>query len=213
MRGVIGLFLFLFLLIPLISAEVFSVELKPHYYVEGKETLIYNNETYFGGISFEIIGENFDEKNRILNLSIVNSYPKELENSLPKNTVEMLRIKQEKTLWISDIIDTSQFNQTNISFWINVSGKHEKTNEVLYSEGHLNIIINNKIEEGSGLLFSIGNEVWEGNSAGGLLIVLVGILIISFGYWHYEGAEKLNKWRDKAERKGIERKSLEEGWK
>ena len=213
MRGGIILFLLLFLLTPLISAEAFLVELNPHYYFGGKETLIYNNETKFDGISFEIIGKNFDEKNRILNLSIVNSSPEELGDSLPENIIEMLRIKQEKTLWVSQIIDVDKFSTNNLSFFVGVEGIHEKTREVLYSEGHLSIIINNRTGEEFGLLFSIGNKIWEGNSAGGLLIVLIGILIVGFGYWHYEGAEKLEKYRTKSERKRIEVRKFEEGWK
>ena len=205
----------LFLLMPTILAKDLEISLKPHFFKDGRE-IIPTPEIQYSAISFEIIGKNSNERYRILNLTIGDSYPIAFKKALPKNIIiEMLRIKQQKTLWISQVIDIEnlrQFNQTNISLWVGVGGIHEGTREAVYTEGHLNITLSNKTEEKPGVFFSIGDKIWEDNPAGGLMIILIGIVIAGFCYWKYKGAEKLANWREKAEQKRIERKKLEEGW-
>ncbi len=211
-KKIIVLILVLLLIMPTILANDLEISLKPHFFKGGQEVLP-TPEIQYSSISFEIIGKNFNQKYRILNLTIMDSYPPPFKKALPKNIiVDMLRIKQTKTLWISQIIDVNDFNQTNISLWIGVEGLHEGTREKIYSEGSINIILSNKTEEKSGLFFSIGNKIWENNPPGGLFVILVGIVIISFYYWKYKGAEKLDKWREKEEQNMTERKKFEEGW-
>ena len=146
----------LFLLMPTILAKDLEISLKPHFFKDGRE-IIPTPEIQYSAISFEVIGKNSNERYRILNLSISDSYPIAFKKALPKNIIiEMLRIKQQKTLWISQIMDIEklkQFNQTNISLWVGVDGIHEGTREAVYTEGHLNITLNNKTEENPGLFF------------------------------------------------------------
>ena len=214
-RFILILTITLFLLMPTILASDLEISLKPHFFKDGRE-IIPTPEIQYRAISFEIIGKNSNGRYRVLNLSIADSYPTAFKKALPKNIIiEMLRIKQQKTLWISQIMDVEdlkQFNQTNISLWVGVEGIHEGTKEALYTEGHLNITFDNKTEEKLGLFFSIGDKIWEDNPAGGLFIILMGIVIAGFCYWKYKGAEKLANWREKTEQKRIERKKFEEGW-
>ena len=189
---------------------IFSIELKPHYYVGGKETLIYSDKTKFDGIAFEVIGKNLDRENRILNLSIVNASTQILKDSFPDTIKELLK-GQKKTLWTSDIMAINKFNQTNISLWVGVEGILENQGTYLYSEGHLNINLNAP-EKNANLLYSIGNKIWEGNPGGGILILLLIVIIIGSFNWKYKGIEKLKRWRERTKRKRIERKRSEEGW-
>ncbi len=204
----------LFLLMPTILANDLEISLKPHFFKDGREILP-TPEIQYSAISFEIVGKNSNQRHRILNLSITDSYPIAFKDSLPQNIIEHLRIKQSKTLWISQIIDINdltEFNQINISLWVGINGVKEETYEMLYTEGHLNITLSDKTEEKPGLFFSIGDKIWEDNPAGGLFIILIGIVIAGFCYWKYKGAKKLANWREKAEQKRIERKKFEEGW-
>lgn len=214
-RFVSILIITLFLLMPLILANDLEISLNPHFFKDGRE-IIPTPEIQYSAISLEIIGKNFNERHRILNLSIIDSYPKAFKDSLPRNIIiEMLRIKQQKTLWVSQIIDIEdlkEFNQTNISLWIGVGGIHEGTKKEIYSESHLNIILSNKTEEEPNMLFSIGDKIWEDNPGGGLLVMLIVIVTIGFYCWKHKGAEKLANWREKTEKKRIERREFEEGW-
>lgn len=205
----------LFLLMPTILAKDLEISLKPHFFKDGRE-IIPTPEIQYSAISFEIIGKNSNERYRILNLSISDSYPIAFKKALPKNIIiEMLRIKQQKTLWISQVIDIEnlrQFNQTNISLWVGVGGIHEGTREAVYTEGHLDIILSNKTEEKPGLFFSIGDKIWENNPAAGILVILVLIIAVGFIFWKYKFSDKLEKYRIKSEKRRIEARKYNEGW-
>ena len=201
----------LFLLIPTVLANDLELSFKEHYYKNGVEVIPTTNMG-FTDISFEIIGKNLNQKYRILNLSIIESYPIAFKNALPNINIDMLRIKQTKTLFISKLININEFNQTNISLWIRVNGIHEGTGENVYSEGNYNLILNEKIEKEPGILFSIGNKIWEDNPSGGILVGFVAIFGVGFIYWKYKFSDKLEKYRIKSERKRNKRKFGEEGW-
>lgn len=182
--------------------SLLSIELKPNYYYNSKKTLIYNNKTKFDGIAFEVIGKNLDEKNKILNLEIVNVSPQEVKNAFHSD-IETLEVKESKILWTSDIITINKFNQTNISLLVGVEGILENLGTYLYSEGRLNINLNAP-EKNANLLYSIGNEVWEGNPQGGILILLLVVIILGSINWRYKGIEKLNAWKERNKRKRKE---------
>lgn len=206
------LFMILFLLIPIISAAEFEISLTPHYFKEGKEVLIYNNETKFDGISFDIIGKNFNQNSRMLNLTVIDSYPVPFKEAIPKKIIEMLRIKQEKILWVSEIIDINELNLDNLSFWVGVEATHEKTQELFYNEGHYQIDLNSPTPNVN-FLQKIGEFIWEDNPFVGLFVLFAVIVIISFYGWKYKFSDKLEKYRVKSEARRIEARKYNEGWK
>ncbi len=201
--------LLVFLLIPLVTAGEFSIEIRLYGYVKGQE-IIWTPDVTISAISFEIIGVNHNEKFRILNLTIIDASPLAFKNSLSSITQE-LRIKQTKTLWISQIIDINQFNQTNIDFWIGVEGILEGTNEVIYNEEHLNVTLVIP-ENRDGFISSFGEKIWEGDPTAGIFLVGGGILVGGFLIWKYKGSDKLDEWREKSERKRVEQRNQEEGF-
>ena len=204
----------LFLLIPVISANSNDLEISfnIHYFKDGREVLPTTN-TPFTDISFEIIGKNYNQKYRILNLSITDSYPIAFKKSLPTITIPMLRIQQQKTLFISQLIDVNNFNQTNISLWVGVSGIREATGEEIYTEGYYDLILDiNKTEETPGFLLKLGDKVWQDNPTGGNLVVLAVIFVCGFFYWKGKGSDRLNKWRDKQEIEKANKRKFDEGW-
>ena len=205
----IGMFLISF-----ISANDLKISIIPHYYKYGQEILA-TPEIQYSAISFEIIGENSNPKFRVLNLSIIDSYPIAFKEALPFDMKEDLRILQTKTLWTSKLIDVKdliQNNQTNISLWVGVNGIKEETGEEIYVKGHLNFTINKLEEEKPGILYSAGKTVWDSNPTGGLLVILVAIFGVGFYFWKYEGGDKLNKWRENSKRRRINRRRYDEGW-
>jgi len=214
MAKIIILIMILFLIMPTILSNDLEISLKPHFFKDGREVLP-TPEIQYSAISFEIIGENFNQKYRLLNLSIVDSFPQEFKKALPLNIVEMLRIKQSKTLWISQIIDIknlNQFNQTNISLWLGVEGIHEGTGEPIYQEGHLNLELQEPPISKQGSLILLGEYIWEDNPLAGNLIILVAIFGVGFSYWKFKGSDKINKWRENTERRRIARRRYEEGY-
>ena len=208
------IFLMALILVPTIFASELEVSLKPHYYAKGEE-VIYTPDIEVSSVSFEVIGENFNDKNRILNLSIVNASPGAFEKALPKDIVNMLRISQKKTLWISQLIPIKELNETlnktNFTFFVGVDGIDEKTGKDVYSEGRLNLTIN-KIEVKQPIFSEVGNIIWEGNPLAGILVLFGGLTFILFVFWKNKSAEKLERWRDKSERRKRVRRLYEEGY-
>jgi len=200
-------------LISFISANDLKISLKPHFFKNGVEILP-TPEIQYSAISFEVIGENFNQKYRLLNLSIIDAYPQEFKKSLPLDMKENLRILQTRTLWVSQLInikDLIQNNQTNISLWDGVEGINEGTGENVYAEGHLSFTIN-RLEESIGIIQHFGNIIWEDNPTGGILIGFVAIFGIGFAYWKYRGSDKLNNWRDNTEKRRRNIRRYEEGY-
>jgi hypothetical protein len=198
------------LLFPIVSAEEFSIEIQPHYYVQGTE-IIWTPDVTISSISFEIIGINHNTKYRILNLSIIDGYPLAFKNALP-DTIESLRISQEKTLWTSRIIDLDDVNDSNIDFWVGVEGMLENTNEVIYQEEHLNVTLIMPENEDNSFLKSLGERIWEGSPTNGIIVLVIVIIIGGFMWWNYKGSDKLDQWRDKSEKRRVEKRRYEERW-
>ncbi len=198
-------------LISFISASSdLELSLSPHYFYQSKPTIIYNNETKFDGIFFDVIGTNHNSKSRILNLTIVDAYPLVFKNSL-QDIKENLRILQAKTLFISQIIDINQFNQTSINFWVGIEGTLEKTGEILYTEAHLNIILPTKPKEEKSIFFKIGDAIWEDNDIMGFLIFILVIFFIGFFIWKFKISKRLGGWRDRKEVERYDRRLEKDG--
>ncbi len=203
---ILGIFLISF-----ISASDLEISLHPHFFNNGKEILVYNSETEVDGILFEIVGKNNLKNSRILNISIVDAHPQAFKKSLP-DTKESLRILQQKTLFISQIIGINDFNQTNIDFWVGIGGTLEKTGEELYTESHLNLTIHNPKMKNPTLFQKIGDKIWEDNYIGGLLVIAGAICLGCFIYWKYKFSDKVDRWRDISEKKRIQGRYGEEGY-
>jgi hypothetical protein len=202
---ILGIFLISF-----VTAGEFSIEIQPHYYVQGTE-IIWTPDVGCSAISFEIIGINHNTKYRILNLSIIDGYPLVFKNALP-DTAESLRISQKKTLWVGEIISLEDFNYSNIDVWIGVEGILESTKEVIYSEEHLNMTLLMPEKENNSFLTSLGGRIWEGSPTKGIIVLFAGIIVLGFVWWHYKGSDKLNTWREKSEKRRIEKRKYEEGY-
>ena len=205
------------ILISLISAQSqeFSIEIYSHYYKSGVEILP-TKDIIPSAISFEIIGTNHNLKSRLLNLSIIDAYPLAIKNALPDLTSE-LRILQEKTIFISQIISTKKFTQQNISLFVGVSGINEKSGKEVYTEGYLNLTILNELQESKeentqSILMSFGGKIWQDNPTAGLLFIVGVIFLFCFICWKYKFSDKANMWREKTERRRIEEKNQEEGF-
>ena len=212
MKEIIIPLMILFLLIPTVLANSdLEISLTPHYYKNGVEVIPTTNME-FTDISFEVIGKNYNERYRILNLSITDSFPIAFKNSLPNIEIDMLRILQTKTLFISQLIDINEFNQTNISLWIGVEGMSEEIKKIIYTEGNYNLELPEQPIKKQGVFYKLGNKIWEDNSTGGILIVLVAIFGVGFAYWKYKFSDKLEKYRTKSERRRINRRRDEEGY-
>ena len=205
--------LLVFLLIPLVTAGEFSIEIKPYYFKDGRE-IIYTPDIEISALNFEIVGTNNNPKFRILNLTIIDSYPQLFKEVLPENMIEMLHIKQTKILFVSQLIDVNDFNQTNIDFWVGIQGVDEGTGELIYSEGHLNLTIPKVNEEkrNDGVLEKIGKKIWPSNPLGGLGVVVLVTFTGIFIFWKYKLSDKLGNWRGKSEKKRIEKRQGDEGW-
>ena len=185
-----------FLLIPLVTAGEFSIQLEPHYYVQGKE-VVWTPDIEVSAIAFEVVGINHNEKFRILNMTIIDAYPIAFKESLP-DTTGYLRILQEKTLWVGKMINLDDIQYSNIDFWIGVEGTLENTEGVIYYEEHLNVTLIIP-EDKEDFLSSFGNKIWEGSPIKGILFVVGGIAIGGFVVWRYKVSDKVDEWRERAE--------------
>ena len=195
----------LIFLVPTILAQDFRVELKPHYF--NNHTEVYQNLTY-DQISFEVIGIN-EGWNRILSIYIYEISPQIFNDSI-NDSYASLRIKQKKTLWISNKMNIDEF-PTNATFSISIIGVNESSNTELLTKTSSTIFIK-KPKDNFTFIESMGNRIWEGNYKVGLGILALLIWGGSFIFWHFKGGDKLERWRDNREIKRIERKKDEEGW-
>ncbi len=207
MNKKIIIILLAFLLIPLITAGGFSIEFKPHYFKEGRE-VIWTPDVDISSISFEVLGVNHNSQSRILNLTIIDSYPLEFKNSLPKTMKELRILQSNKILWTSKIINLDDFNYSSIDFWIGVEGVLESTNEVIYVEEHFNVTLIIP-EENENFISSFGNKIWEDSPIKGILLIVGGVVIGGFLVWRYSLSDKLDGWREKSERRRIKKRRNE----
>lgn len=180
------LLIFLILLLPLISAESsFIISLESHYYIEGQEILVYNNNTPYDGLSFDVVAKNKDIASRIINMRITKLSP-ELKGAF-ENTTEMLISSQKRVLWTSKIIDTTNIKNNSAFFYVGVTGKNEVLNMTFYTEGQANYIkgqtvvgLNNPKPKEELLIKRIGDFIWPGKWQRG--VVVGGILILLLIY-------------------------------
>lgn len=193
------LLIFLILFLPLISAnQGFTIELKPVYYLQGQQVIIYNNDSQFDGISFQVTGKNMDVASRIINLHITKISSELLEGKFEiKN--ETLISAQEKNLWNSEIFDVTQIKDKNLLLVVGVTGTNEVTKQVFYAEGQYILYLNSpqtSSENNSDISKKIGNWIWDGNYQLGLLIGGGIMILLGFLWWRYRVGKKMERWRD-----------------
>lgn len=203
MKTLIIIIVSLFLVTHLVMASSFTIDLKPHFYLDEEEKLI--NESY-DKISFEVIGTNF-RYNRILNLSINSSSPEIFQESL-NMSIQILRILQNKTLWVSDMMIINDFPYMgNVTFFIEVEGVDEKTNEKLI-ETDTSIIFIKEFKPVEKRM-SVSEFIWEGSPENGSIVLVIFIFLIMYASWYYEWPKKLSKNRTKSRENRILRKDYE----
>jgi len=200
--------LLILLLMPTILAGDFKVELKPHYFLNNQ--YLVSTNVSCDGIAFEVFGIN-EGAYRILNVSIVDASPQVFKDILPKNVTESLRILQQKPLWTTGIMDIDDFIEGNVTFFIEVKGINEETNEELIAIDSTVLFIK-KEESEEPVLVKFGDKIWEDSPAKGLLLVGCAFVVFGFIWWRRKGFDKLDNWRNKSEKKRIERRKWEEGF-
>lgn len=207
--------LLLLVMLPTISA--LEIELKPKYYIDVlvaehtrglKEVYPYDEEIKYDALNFEIIGKN-NKLYRILNLTIINTTPEQFKEILPE-TSQILRILQQKVLWESDPISPQEFEEKNVTFWILVEGIDEKTNKKVTDEAQVTVTM---YKEEDTFFYTIGEKIYPSKPLGGIAILIGFVFLIIGVLWFYEVTEKAKQWREEDERKRIERRMGEEGWK
>lgn len=212
MINILRIGFFFFIAVPFVSAVPgLSIELKPNFFLDGKNIIVYNNETPFDGISFEVIGNNLNDASRIVNLTIT-KISLDIEEYFPNNT-EILISGQRKILWTSEIIDTSIFNYSEpLSLIIGVTGKNEVPLKEFYKEDQIVVNLNNPLLQGSiqenvGFITRFGEIIWEGNPSAGIFSFIVIFLVLIYVYWYYKGPERMMHMREKAEYERIQRRN------
>lgn len=207
----ISILLVTLFLIPSISASDLSISLIPHYYSGSNEILVYDNQTAFTGISFDIFGSNNLKDQRILSLSISDSSPTELTAALPKKTIDFIRIlEKDKLLYTSDVISVKDFNETSINFSVSIIGISE-ADWILERSDASRIIYIKNTEDSS--IKSFGAILWPSNPAWGVVIwIALGISLIAVLY-NYEIGKKINLWRRKNKLKKMDKIQQEERWR
>jgi len=201
----------MFLILPVISANDFRIELEPHYYSGSNEIFVYDNHTPFTGVSFDIYGKNLDNYWRILNLTIIGS-SSQLEGMF-SNDSQDLRIAQKKLLWQSDIISIERFSDENTTnIWVDVIGICESDLREIHDEANFTLNIYTKADNNS-FWIGLGNKIWEGNPTGGLGVLILLVFGGFFIFWYFKGSDKFERWRDNRETKRAEVRQQEEGWK
>lgn len=201
------IFLVVLLFLPLVAATSLNIEFKPHYYLEGYEVAPTTGMEYTD-VLYEVIGIN-NEVVHIRNLTILDSYPLPFKQSLPQNIIiPLLRKGQTTTLWVTGLIPIDSFmNQTHI--WIGVEGVGDHGRGLVYVEGHLNVTLPQiiPIKSQPSKLLQLGEIVWQGNSSGGILVFFVIFFGAIFLFWKYKTSSILGKWREKSERKRLEKRN------
>jgi hypothetical protein len=182
-----GIFIILF--ITTISAQDFNLEIKEHYYNNGKEVIIYGNESY-DGISFDLIGKN-NLDTRILKISITNATPNIFLDALPDEQVD-LRIKQEKVLFGSKVIDIENLYGKEVNFSIYVIGLNEEKNEPVNANITRLIIFP---RQNKNIFLEIGESISPSQPFLGLIIFFGICLFLIFMIWYKSIFTKIDNWR------------------
>jgi hypothetical protein len=159
--------------------DMFNITLTPHYYESGYELNVYGPNQTYDGISFEIKAINpFDYK--IVNISVLETNPETFINIVNLN-FNVLKARETKVLGKTNIIPVSDFSETVFS--ITLSGINENNSNQIIGYGLVNF---NSLPKKNEVLSNIGNKIWSGNSIGGLWILALSILFITFVVWKYD---------------------------
>lgn len=188
----------------LVSA--FSIDVEQVYWNEGKIVQNYG-QRQFDGISFKIFGDNELNYSRIVKMQI-NGTPIQLEESLPDET-NSLRIKQEKLLWETEIINLDDLSQiTNFTFL--ATGYNEEKDKLLSANTSMSLEIETIKDED--FMKVIGNKLWPGKPfLGWLIVVVIGISII-FTLWKHNVSTKAEHWKERKEKQRQNDYEMEEGY-
>ena len=195
------LLILMVLLLPLIAAEPsFLLKLDTHYYKSGQEILVYNENLSFDGISLDVIGINRDNASRIVDMQIVKVSP-ELEGKF-SNKTKTLILKEERILWTSSFIDTTNFKNDSVLLYIGVEGVNEALGQKFYNEIQLfvnkeNVVALNNPEESEDIIKQIGQWIYRGNWQIGLMIGIGIIILLIWVIWWQRIGNKMERWRDR----------------
>lgn len=207
MRKILLFVLMVGILASLVSAgSGFEINLKPHYYLFEEEIFPGNSslgDFEYNRLSFDVIGKNQNIAARVVDLEIIN-VSEELFGKFPEEK-KVLISAQEKILWQSLKIDTTEIEEESVLFWVGVVGRNEVLNQVFYVEAQKDIKINNPlnnsaekpVSEYNDWLMKIGNWIWEGDWKKGLFIGAVLVVILIGVVWRYKLMDKLERWRNK----------------
>ncbi len=127
------------------------IGLNVHYYKDGVEvfpqkgflgfSVVMPPGESFNQIAFNITGTTTGEI-PFSNIQIIDASPTAFKDALPITT-QTLSIDQDKTLWISSLIDTVQFESMPqpVRFWVNISAVDDYTEETFYADGFIDLTI------------------------------------------------------------------------
>lgn len=200
------LFILLIFLISFISAQELDLSIVEHYYKDSNPVLVYDNNS-FDGISFEIIGKNNLQTERIMSLRILNSSPLQFTEAIPKTEVDFIRILQERVLFVSSIIPASSFPNNYTNFTIEITGISEKNQSIITSETSKTIFIQNEPE---GFFYDVGKILFPSHPIFGIGFLLsFGCLILYFLY-ELEIGKKINGFKRRRMQKRYKKQQMEE---
>jgi len=150
---IIGIAIVVFLILPNLQApkEGGMIGLNVHYYKDGVEVipkkgfLGFSVVTPPGGtfdqIAFDISATNQDIPYE--NIQVVDASPQAFKDALVGATPQTLAIQETKTLWISDFMDTIQFESISqpVRFFVNISAVNDYTEAIEYVGGYIDLTI------------------------------------------------------------------------
>ncbi|MFA6074013.1 MAG: hypothetical protein WC758_07900 [Candidatus Woesearchaeota archaeon] len=199
MKTILLLFLVL-LSINFISSADLDIQLVEHFYKDG--VLIANTPDLVpSAISFEVIATNNLADSRILSISITN-FSSNFGDSLPKKTIEFLRIKQTTTLFESSIIDISNLTG-NQSFSISLAGLNEKKWNLITASTEKIIQLKKDSLVKKDFIYEIGNLIMPSNYKMGAGIGLLIAIVLIFIMWYTSSYQKISQWKQNQRRKKM----------
>ena len=161
------------LFIPMILANNLTIELNPHYYLNGREVKIYIDNQQFNGISFDVIGIN----NFPYNISNISVYNSTFTESL--SVIDKLEAKETKTLWNTKITDLSNF--TIFDFIIGVKGELGNVRLPVYGGDSMEIIVP---EVSKDYFYILGKVIYHKRPYLGVLLLFILITLILLYAWN-----------------------------
>lgn len=212
MKKIFSLLLMILISINFISSEGLSCYMAPHFFSNGQE-VVNDNSTIISGISIDIFCNNLLKDQRILSLSISNSSPIDFTNSLPKKQIDFIRILEKDKLLFSSEVIPNTFNETNITFSVEIIGLSEKSWEFQKYITSKTIYLPSKINKKEDLIKSFGNLIMPSNYKLGAFIGIAIFILVILLIWYTSSTQKINKWRDSQRRKKMLKIQQEEKWK